>query len=463
MSFRRIARLVVCCLLALACASTATLPSPAPGVPDRVLLISVARLTAWALWDMPTLTELATAGALAEELTSVAPATAYPVHATLVTGATPASHGVVADHRLGDRGVRSTRYAHASYLKQDTLWQRAIEAGQLVASLDWPSTLGSSIPLLLPDASRPPRGGSGMEALADAAPKLRDLMLRNGGNRDAAHRPGPERDAMLTAVACGLLTGEAPPQLLLMRLGQSGPAIEQHGSRSSEATIAFSAIDRQLATLLGCLDAKGLLESAAIVVVGDHGTAPVHTEVAPNAVLAREGLLQPFGAGVEHWSAITRSNGGTAFLYARDERAALLARVALENAGHETGAYRVVPATEMIRAQADAGAWFGLEAEPGFAFLDTTQEPLLVASRRRAAGGYLPQTTAMDAVLVAWGRGVRQGIKIPEMRQTDVAPTLARLIGLRLEGATGRVLVGVLSLGATTPVASGADGPDGKR
>ncbi len=303
-----------------------------------------------------------------------------------------------------------------------------------------------------------------MEALvADAAPKLRDLVLRNGGNREAAHRPGPERDALLTAVACGLLEAEAPPQLLLMRLGQSGPAVEQHGSRSSEAAIAFAAIDRQVARLLRCLDAKGLLESAVIVVVGDHGTAPVHTEIAPNTVLAREGLLQPFGAGVERWSAITRSNGGTAFLYARDERSAVLARVALENAGHETGAYRVVSANEMIRARADADAWFGLEAEPGFAFLDTAQEPLLVASRRLAAGGYLPQTAAMDAVLVAWGRGVRPGIKIPGMRQTDVAPTLARLLGLRLEGATGRVLVGVLSPGAITPVASGAEKSDGER
>ena len=30
------------------------------------------------------------------------------------------------------------------------------------------------------------------------------------------------------------------------------------------------------------------------------------------------------------------------------------------------------------------------------------------------------------------------------MRQTDVAPTLARLLGFQLEGAQGRALIGVL-------------------
>jgi predicted AlkP superfamily pyrophosphatase or phosphodiesterase len=449
-------------LCLLACAATPGLPQPKPGAPERLLLVSVARLTADRLADMPVLSELAASGALAERVESVAPASAYPAHATLVTGAAPASHGAVANRRLGDHGVRASRYAHASQLKLDTLWQRALEAGQLVASLDWPSTLGSAIPLLLPDSAAPPRSVPWPEFLAaDATPLLHDLALKNGADQLAARVPGPERDAVLGDVACDLLGADAPPHLVLLRLSQTAPAVEHHGAGSIEASLAFAAADQEISILLDCLARTDLLDTAALVVVGDHGVAPVHTEVHPNGVLASAGLLEVSGGGVARWSAIARSNDGSAFVYARDERDAVRARRALEAAGRESGAYRVVSADEMIRAQADAEAWFGLEAEPGFAFRDGVQGPLLEASTRLAVGGYLPQREAMDAVLVAWGRGFRSGIRIPGMRQTDVAPTLARLLSLRLEGAEGRALIGVLALEgpvAAPAVDGGADG-----
>ena len=54
----------------------------------------------------------------------------------------------------------------------------------------------------------------------------------------------------------------------------------------------------------------------------------------------------------------------------------------------------------------------------------------------------------MDVGFVAWGRGLRERVQIPEMRQTDVAPTVAYLLGLALDtGAEGgRPLVGLLNL-----------------
>jgi hypothetical protein len=53
-------------------------------------------------------------------------------------------------------------------------------------------------------------------------------------------------------------------------------------------------------------------------------------------------------------------------------------------------------------------------------------------------------TDAPSTGLVAFGRGFRRGVRVPRMSQLDVAPTLAALLGLRLEAATGRTLVGVL-------------------
>jgi predicted AlkP superfamily pyrophosphatase or phosphodiesterase len=430
-------------------------------------VVSVAGLSAGALErDMPVVAALAGAGALAAHVTSAAPAAVYPAHATLVTGVASGAHGVVADHLIGERGVRAARYAHASHLQVATLWQRAHESGMAVAALDWPSTLGAAIPQLLPDEAAPRVASSWAEAVrADTAPAIHQLLVANGGDGIASGMLGPERDAVLTGVACDLLASQAPPRLLLLRLAATGPALALHGPGSAPAAAAFREVDAAISRLLGCLARSGPLARSAVVVVGDHGVAPVHTEVAPNAALARAGLIRIAIDRIERWDAIARSNGGSALVYARDEASALRAREVLERAGRDTGAFRVVPAEEMLRAEADAEAWFGLEAEPGYRFIDPARARLVGPSAVRGAGGYLSERPELDPVFAAWGCGIRPGIEIPAMRQTDVAPTLARLLGVALDGASGRALVGILAGGGTNPVATGGGGavPDAQR
>ena len=45
---------------------------------------------------------------------------------------------------------------------------------------------------------------------------------------------------------------------------------------------------------------------------------------------------------------------------------------------------------------------------------------------------------------VAWGRGLRSGVRVPHMSLADVAPTLAVLLGVELAETDGRALVGLL-------------------
>ena len=60
---------------------------------------------------------------------------------------------------------------------------------------------------------------------------------------------------------------------------------------------------------------------------------------------------------------------------------------------------------------------------------------------------------------VLWGRGVRSGVRVPWMRQSDVAPTLARLLGLPLDSQDGRVLVGALEAPLQAPPARARRSP----
>jgi len=410
---------------------------------------------------MPILAELARAGVAAEFVGSVVPAAAYPVHTTLVTGRSPNDHGVPADHMLGDRGVRRARYWHASYVRGDTLWQSAIDARIGVASLDWPATLGAAIPLLLPDVQPTRRGERWIDLLAGAAtPWLLELARSHPEELAASGTPGASRDALLVGVACKLVSAEPPPGLILLRLSQTEPVLHAQGPHSRQAREAFARADGDLGHLLGCLEEAGSLSSAAIVVLGDRAFLPVHTAVRPNFVLADAGLIDLSTSGaVESWSAVVRSNGGSAFVYAREDHSAVGARKALEVGAERSGAYRVVSAEEMIRRGADSEAWFGLEARPGFAFDDSAGGPLLRPATRRAAGGYLEPRSDPGPGLVAYGQGVRRNLRIPEIDQLDVAPTLAMLRGLELPGARGRVFVGMLHLPADSrPAETGGGG-----
>lgn len=424
---------------------TATLPEPLPdGRPARVALVSVAGLSPEAALgrggdapDMPTLRALARRGVVAEATRTVAPASAYPAHTTLVTGRTPAGHGVPADRRLGQRGVRRARYSDASHVRGDTLWQLAASDGVPVAALDWPATLGAAIPLLLPDVVPVRRGETWKGLLAGSAtPWVRAAVERHAD--PALGAPGPARDALLVDLSCQILSAPRPPALLLLRLSQTEPALLGAGPYGDAARAAFTQVDAELGRLLGCLADGGRMD-AALVVVGDRVPLPVHTTIHPNTALADAGLI---GAG--SWLALSRSNGGSAFVYASDETAALQARRVLEEETAETGTFRIVPATEMIRLGADPDAWFGLEAEPGYVFSDQTGEPRLRPATVRAAGGQL--TGAASPAFVAYGRGVRAGVRVPLLRQVDVAPTVASLLGLALPGAEGRALVGLLAV-----------------
>jgi predicted AlkP superfamily pyrophosphatase or phosphodiesterase len=282
--------------------------------------------------------------------------------------------------------------------------------------------------------------------LADSTrPELLALARAAGADAPPAQAPGAARDRVLIRLACTRLEAPDPPDLLLLRLSQTQPALALAGPDSSEADAAFASADAEVGEIVECLRRAERLQGTAIAVVGDHGTLPLHTVVAPNTLLARANLLRARSdGGMDAWSALVRSNGGSAFVYARDAEDALAARRLLESESQRTRAYRVVSAEEMLSLGADPEAWFGLEAEPGFGFTDDAQVSLLQPAAARAVGGYLPQRPEMNVGFVAWGPGIRSGVRIPSMSQSDVAPTLALLLAVDLGEVEGRPLIGAL-------------------
>jgi len=442
------------------------LPALSPGKPTHLLIFAVSGMQPAHYLDLdrasaatgqgeanlvlPTVALLGRAGIVADAVEPVVPASLAPAMASLVTGLRPARHGIVADRLLGKHGPRAQGYSHASALRGVPLWYLAEDSGLKVAALGWPTTLGASVSYLFPGLEPSAPDKSDWNVLRDAStPWLLGIAESLGGASPEAREPGPMRDHVLAQMSCALLESNAPPNVLLVRFSQSEQALRRSGPRSWEAREAFSRIDTEIGDVLRCLQRSGLLPDSAIAVVGDFGWAPLHTQLNPNRLLAQAGLitLDRTGSQIEAWDAIVRSNGGSVFVYAKDEEHALQARQVLEQASVQSNAFRLISAAEMLQDGADPEAWFGLAAKLGYAFGDSATLPFMIAAQDRGVGGYLPEQTSLYPGFVLFGRGVRPGLEFPYLRQVDIAPTLATLLGLSLGETDGTPLEGALQLG----------------
>ena len=234
----------------------------------------------------------------------------------------------------------------------------------------------------------------------------------------------------------------------LLSYRQGSESLAREGPGSAAALAGLGQVDAELGKLLGCLAATELLDSTAILVVGDRRFLPVHTYASPNVVLVTAGLVTRAPAHLAHlvarWHALVRSHGGSAAVYAEEQSSALLARRALELEAAETRAFRVVSAGEMAKLHADPQAWFGLEASPGFGLTNAVRGAGLVPTEQRGLGGHLPARGGVG--FVAWGSGIRAGARIPLLSQIDVAPTVAALLDLELPGAEGVAQAAILGV-----------------
>lgn len=455
----------------------------AEGPPQRVVLISVAGLRAGDYLDptggaaapgepvrMPNLARLAREGVTGLAARPPSPGASRASHATLVTGVRPPRHGIVAAESVSaDGGVTPFRDHRA--LQVTPLWDAALGRG--VVALDWPTTDGARIERLLPERDPFVPGSWAANVARRASPavhaKLAAIETRErsggaGGDDGAAGAvwPSPaDQDAALVEIACDLLAGEGDAGLWLIRLDQTASVAASDGVGTVAWDEGLAAIDRAIGTLVGCLEATDRLADTAIFVSGDVAYAPVHTSIAPNVALVRAGLIgrDPRAErGIRSWLALAKSHGRSAYVYARDAANAVDARRILEAEARRTQAFGIVPAAELAAAGGDPQAWFGLVARPGYVLGDELVAPAMRAAAKRSVAGILrtgPAAEREGAVgFVAWGRGIRARVRVPELELIDIAPTIASLLGLRLDDAVeGRAILGVLRAAVAPPPA----------
>ncbi|MCO6455285.1 MAG: alkaline phosphatase family protein [Pirellulaceae bacterium] len=446
-------------LLPVICLLATSLRADEPRRDRCVILVSVDGLAGFYLDDpkahLPNIRKLAAGGARASGMVCSFPTVTWPNHTTLVTGVTPARHGVIGNSYL-NRGTGETvplipdpLLDKDQIVKVPTVYDVAHQAGLTTAAIVWPATRNArTLDFTVPDM----KGNESWTRFGTASwlAELREAGLpidRYGPWVDEASG-GVQRDWLYVRMAEQLLDKHAP-HLLLIHLVEVDHVQHRHGPRSGDAYWSVSYADSLIGDLLETIERSPRRERTTLIVASDHGFFPSEMELRPNVLLRQRGLLSD-----DAKLAICVPQGGGCAVYILDDerREAILRQLATEF-GNVRGIQAVIPPERFAaigqptRQQNPQGADLWLAAESGFTFSGSQagDEIAVPLASRGGSHGYLPDQPDMLGALVMHGSGVRKGAELGKVQNVDVAPTIARLLGVELPRPDGQVLAAGLS------------------
>jgi predicted AlkP superfamily pyrophosphatase or phosphodiesterase len=435
--------------------------APLPPAQRTVILISIDGFPAW-LWRDPTtpiphLRALAASGVAAESMTVSNPSITWINHTTLVTGVTPRKHGVlyngllVRGEPMHPPAIEQWR-DKADLVHVPTVYDAAHHAGLKTAEVDWVAILNSGT-IDYEFLERPTLGGAMEKELMDAG-----LMTAGDIQGFAKGSNIAYRDLIWTKAATHIIK-QHQPNLLLFHLLSTDAANHAYSPGSTASYIAYGYADSLVGELIRAIHEAGLQDRTTFVVVTDHGFKKVRKTIDVNVPLKEAGLLRLKGASVSDCDAYAMAEGGLCFVYVTNpaKRAEILPHLKQLCAGIE-GVDQVIdgsdaPSLGMPTPQENPGCGdVILFAKPGYAFLKgpNWNDAVVEAKSYLGTHGYPASDPELDGIFVASGYGIKKGAQLGKISNLEVAPTVARLLGVALPGADGHPLEAILDAGALT-------------
>jgi predicted AlkP superfamily pyrophosphatase or phosphodiesterase len=228
------------------------------------------------------------------------------------------------------------------------------------------------------------------------------------------------------------------------------------GPRSPEAYAAIKSNDACVAEVWETLQ-REFPGKATIFVVSDHGFSPIKKIVLPNVVLRKAKLLNEVDADAKKDakpSVRVVVQGGSTMVYILDQaqRTGIAERIKTAFKGlegvakvlgpDETAAYGI--ADPKVDPNAPDMMIF---AQLGYAFGDTAAGdlPFQEKPERKGTHGHDPNLPELHASFLAWGAGIKPGAKVGEISNTQVTPTIAKLMGLEMSNLDGKPVTEILA------------------
>jgi len=389
-------------------------------------------------WHAYNIRALMKEGAHALGQNSVFPSMTYPSHTTIVTGVQPAAHGVYFNNMFERDGATGKIYWNDSSIKKPTIWQAVQNNKMKATALFWPVSANAPVSYNIPDI------GSMGEAVREQYSKpagFLSTVKKEVFNGATSIEYG--RDVNVAKIAAYVIKKDQP-NLMTIHFFSVDHAEHMDGREGEDVKAAIAVADSAVGIVVDALKAAGIWKNTAIIITGDHGFVTVKTTVKPNVWLARAGLLNDNKAD---WKAQFFTVGGSAWLYLRNKAdSATLQQVRqLLNAlpAEEKKYFRIIDRPALDAAGANPEVALALTGENNASLIGAYQGDAIV-SGKGGAHGYFPDFFEIRTGFVAHGPGVIKGAVITEMNERDLAPIMAKLLGIPFPSAAGSIPAGLL-------------------
>ena len=418
-----------------------------------VVLITFDGFPARALKDprlpMPTLRQLESDGAHADAMQPINPSVTWPNHTTLITGVNASEHHVMANGLItfpkdGSAPKIMPWVPREELVHAHTLYDAAAEKGMTTGQVDWVAIYGAKN-VRWEFGERP----DPQSAIA------KDLVSQHFLTEDEVANFNNEsspawRDKVWTDAAIDILRRHTP-NLLLFHLLQTDTLQHEYGPLTPAAYAAYAYADSCLARLIEAARVAGLLNRITFVIASDHGFTSYDHVIRPNIALAQRGLLHSQN-GSYHGDVWFLPEGGEASLYIRNASmsATLVPKLKsyFQNLPGVSAVYTNEETQKLglpLLGSTDQTPDLYVAAKPGYAFVGGEEGEIEQEVKpARGAHGYLNTEPDMQALFVISGAHVRKGINMGVISNLQIAPTIAKILGISLPDAKQAPLIEAL-------------------
>jgi predicted AlkP superfamily pyrophosphatase or phosphodiesterase len=385
------------------CFMLVTFPLVAADEGSKVVVISIDGLDYRFLRDadrlhlkVPVLRKMMLRGAVADGVIGVPPTDTWPAVTTLITGVTPARHGVIADDRL-DQISKAT-----------TLWQAAMMAHRKTVLLNWPATATTSADFVCPQVwEKPQRSEVPFDPMSQKCTP--GLVARIAGVYPRFTKSLWNDESAIMAL--NYLLQFENPDLSLVHLADLDSEELETGALSIYSREILENDDELLGQMLIHLHPHTL-----VAIVSGNGFETEDHVIRPRVMAGSAAVEVKYG-----------------LIGATDPKAAAALRklVPLK----KNGLSREVSLVEVKRYAPELSGWVAAFATmPGYVAVES-HGPAVGPGSHKGVHGLWPTRLNYRSVFVLSGDRVRPGVRLGEISVLDVAPTLASMLGVSLPEA----------------------------
>lgn len=422
----------------------------------RVILITIDGFPARTFEDpkthVPNLRALAAEGVVAKGMKVSTPSVTWPNHTTLITGVHPRKHsvlfnGIVARGAPGAPLRIDPNVTAAQLVAVPTLFDVLHAAGLRTAGVNWPCTRSSkSIDDDFPDSPN---------MVTFSTPRLRDELVAEGilGSDKqewfSALRQ-PQHDSAWTKIAIHLVK-KRMPHFMAFHLLNTDSTHHKYGPETMASYSALALADRFVGDLMNAVREAGHQEKTAFIITADHGFATATNVLQPNVLLRQAGLLE-----VSSLNQIIKARvqvipeGGSGFIYLNDPATRDDDRKkVIDLLSAREGVAEIIGADQFAKhGLPDAGQGGSpdliLRPKIGYGVNGVAHgaDFVIAITPAIASGyhGYMADEPLMNALFIASGAGIKKAAPLGIIENTQVAPTIAKLLAQDLKTADGQSL-----------------------